>query len=198
MARMRIDGREYRVVDHRGGAKLLHLVELREHTRKLLEDPLGMGRLDEMARRARELAHEVRAAERDHAAAAADGAGPEQLEELARRVRRARSEQADDGLLGLAIIVFLSRRAAGERVTFAEATTVDVDRVEFIPDDGDPVVVPPDAGDEVADPFGPAPDPTVPGAKRPRARGSRATAGSDPGRPRTRTTRSSTAGRSTT
>jgi hypothetical protein len=36
MARLLIEGREYPAVDHRG-ASLLHLIELREHTRKLLE-----------------------------------------------------------------------------------------------------------------------------------------------------------------
>ena len=194
MARIRIDGREYRVVDHRGGAKLLHLVELREHTRTLLEEPIGMGRLDDMARRARELAVEVKAAEQAHRELVDAGAPSEDLELSAQRVRRARAEQADDGLLGLAIIVFLSRRAAGERVTFAQATTVDVDAVEFVDEPGDAKVVPPD-GDEVVDPFGPAADPTPPGT--PAARGSRATRGSDPGRP-ARKRATSRAGRSTT
>lgn len=194
MARIRIDGTEYRVVDHRGGAKLLHLVELREHTRALLEEPIGMGRLDEMARRAQELTRAVKAAEDDYRGAVQGGSTPEQLEDLARVVRRCKAEQADDGLLGLAIIVFLSRRAAGDRVTFAQATSVDVDRIEFVEEPADARVVPP-AGDDAADPFGPAADPTPPGT--PAARGSRATRGG--GRaPRKSATAAASGGRSTT
>lgn len=158
--KIRIGEREYPVVDHRG-AKLLHLVELREHTRRLLEEPLGMARLDEMSRASRALARDLAAAERDHAAARDDGAGPEQLEELAQRVRRLKGEQADDGLLGMAIIVFLSRRAAGERVTFAQATDVDVESLQWVEEPGDVAVVPPAGDDPDADPFGP--DPTAPG-----------------------------------
>lgn len=194
MARIRIDGREYDAVDARGGARLLHLVELREHTRTLLEEPLGMGRLDEMAREATRLAREVKAAQHDYDVAAADGAGPEQLEDLAQRIRRAKSAQADDGLLGLAIIVFLTRRKAGDRVTFAQACDVDVDRIEWVPEAGDATPVPPSGDGPAADPFGPdRADPQTP------ARGSRATRAGDPARPaRKRATSSSRAGRSTT
>ncbi len=193
MARIRIAGREYDAVDHRGGARLLHLVELREHTRTLLEVPLGMGRLDEMSRRGRELAQQVKAAQQAHDDLVAAGASPERLEAAADRLRAARAEQADDGLLGLAIIVFLSRRKAGDRVTFAQACDVDVDEVEWIPEPADAAVVPPSGDGPVEDPFGPdAPaDPTPP------ARASRATRAGDPARPRKRAT-SSRAGRSTT
>lgn len=160
--RIRIDGREYPVIDHRSGAKLLHLVELREHTRALLEQPLGMGRLDELARAARILGRNLRAAEQAYAEAFADGVRGPDLEQLADVVRRLKAEQADDGLLGLAIVVFLSRRGAGDRVTFSQATTVDVSAIEWIPEPSDASVVPPDDGDD--DPFGPAtPDPTAPG-----------------------------------
>lgn len=169
--KIRIEGREYPVVDHRSGAKLLHLVELREHTRTLLEEPLGMGRLDELARQARELVAGIKAAERDYAAARDDGAGPVQLEELAGRVRALKGAQADDGLLGLAIVVFLSRRAAGDRVTFAQATTVDVGQIDYVEEPGDAQVVAPDEGEQ-GDPFGPeAPDPTAPGEPVPASPG---------------------------
>ena len=195
--KIRIEGREYPVVDHRSGAKLLHLVELREHTRTLLEEPLGMGRLDELARQARELVAGIKAAERDYAAARDDGAGPVQLEELAGRVRALKGAQADDGLLGLAIVVFLSRRAAGDRVTFAQATTVDVGQIDYVEEPGDAQVVAPDEGEQ-GDPFGPeAPDPTVPvGAPAP---ASPETPGGAHARPvRARKTAASRGGRSTT
>lgn len=193
--RIRVDGREYPVVDHRSGAKLLHLVELREHTRRLLEEPLGMGRLDEMTRVARELARDVKAAEHEHAIAVEREAPADELEDLANRVRRLKGAQADDGLLGLAIIVFLSRRAAGDRVTFAQATTIDVGAIEWIEEPGDTAVVPPEVDDD-ADPF--APDPTAPGDTG--APGSPVTSDAGPARPRAaaKGKRPAKGGRSTT
>lgn len=196
MAKLRIEGREYPAVDHRG-ATLLHLVELREHTRKLLEVPLGMGRLDELSRMAREQGRRRTQLEAAHAAAVEGGEPAAVLEDLAEQLREVKAAQADDGLLGLAIIVFLTRRKAGDRVTFAQATNVDVDLIEWVPEDSDEQPVAPSDDDVPDDPFGPgaAPDPTVPG------RGSPATPDDDPARleaPTTRTRKGRKGGRSTT
>lgn len=159
MARLKIGDREYEAVDPRGGARLIHLIELAEHTRKLLGQPIGMHRLDEMARNARALGARVRAAEAAYRAAEERHADPAVLADLADDVRAAKGAQADDGLLGLAIMVFLSRRAAGDRLTFAQACDVPVDHVEWLPDPSDALPVPPD-GDQPEDPFGPeSPDP---------------------------------------
>lgn len=164
MAKLRIEGREYPAVDHRG-ATLLHLVELREHTRRLLEVPLGMGRLDELSRMAREQGRRRTQLEAAYAVAVEGGEPAAVLEDLAEQLREVKAAQADDGLLGLAIIVFLTRRKAGDRVTFAQATNVDVDLIEWVPEDSDEQPVAPSDDELPDDPFGPgaAPDPTVPG-----------------------------------
>ena len=137
-----IDGREYPAVSHKG-ARLLHLIELREQTRKLLEEPLGMARLDALARASAGAREELKAARASGDAAAA--AAAEQRVSV-------------DAELWTAIVIFLSRRASGERVTFSEAVDVDLESVEFVLEEGDQ----PDEQDE---PPGPreAPDPTPPG-----------------------------------
>jgi len=164
MAQLRIGDRQYEAVDPRGGARLLHLIELAEHTKRLLGAPIGMHRLDEMSRNARALASRVRAAESAHRAAVDAGADPVVVAELAEDVRTAKGAQADDGLLGLAILVFLSRRAAGDRCTFAQACDVPVDQVEWIPDPSDALPVPPDGDEPDEDPFGPGESPDPPTA----------------------------------
>jgi hypothetical protein len=192
--KIRIGDREYPVIGHRN-ANLLHLIELREHTRGLFEQPLGMARLDEIERTAKVLRGRIAAAQQRRAAAleagddAAVAAADEQLERL-------RIEQVDDGLLGMAIVMFLSRRKAGDRVTFAQAVDVDIAAdVEWISEPDDALPVTPDAGDGVPlDGAGVAPDPRSP------ALGSRATSAGDPDpAPRQKTKRTAgKGGRSTT
>lgn len=195
--KLRIDGREYPVVSHRG-ANLLHLLELREHTRALFAEPLGMARLDELERVSRGIREQVvrvkvareRAVEEgdELAVAAAD----EELHKL-------EAAQIDDGLLGMAIIIFLSRRKAGDRVTFAQAVDVDVaEDVEWIPEPDDAMPVPPAPGDGVpVDGVTAAPDPTVPAVPASLAtRAGDPTAAAAPAAPKVK--RSSKAGRSTT
>jgi len=160
--RIRIEGREYPVVGHRA-ANLLHLIELREHTRALFAEPLGMARLDDLERVSSRIRRDLTRVTllRDEAAERGDdlavAAGDDEI-------RRLQSEQADDGLLGMAIVIFLSRRKAGERVTFAQAVDVDIaNDVEWIPEPDDEQPVAPDPGDGVPlDGVTAAPDPHSP------------------------------------
>jgi hypothetical protein len=163
--KIRIEGREYPVVGHRS-ANLLHLIELREHTRALFAEPLGMARLDDLERvskRIRAGVVAVKAAREDAVERGDDLAVAAADDDL----RRLEAEQADDGLLGMAIVIFLSRRKAGDRVTFAQAVDVDIAHdVDWIPEPDDEQPVAPDPGDGVPldgvtaapDPHSPAPD----------------------------------------
>lgn len=192
--RIRIEGREYPVIGHRA-ANLLHLIELREHTRALFAEPLGMARLDDLERVSRRIrADVVRVkAARDEAVEGGDDLAVATADE---ELRRLEAEQADDGLLGMAIVIFLSRRKAGDRVTFAQAVDVDVaNDVEWIAEPDDADVVPPDSADGVPiDGVGAAPDPHSP------APGSLATSAGDPPDPGVpaKAKRASKGGRSTT
>jgi hypothetical protein len=168
--RIRIGEREYPVIGHRS-ANLLHLLELREHTRGLFAEPLGMARLDEIERAAKVLRRKVAAAHQQRAAAVNNVDGVEVVrdaEALAAAddlLARLHVQQVDDGLLGMAIVIFLSRRKAGDRVTFAQAVDVDVAAdVEWIPDPDDALPVVPAAGDGVPldGTVGTAPDPHTP------------------------------------
>lgn len=168
--KIRISGRDYAVIGHRA-ANLLHLLELREHTRGLFAEPLGMARLDEIERTAKVLRSRIAAAKLQRAAAVdvVDNVevvrDPEALAAADDLLERLHVEQVDDGLLGMAIVIFLSRRKAGDRVTFAQAVDVDIAQdVEWIPDPDDALPVVPEAGDGV--PLdgtpGEAPDPHTP------------------------------------
>lgn len=193
--RIMIEGREYPVIGHRS-ANLLHLIELREHTRALFAEPLGMARLDELERVSKRIRSEVVAVK------AAREAAVERGDDLAvaaadDELRRLEAEQADDGLLGMAIVIFLSRRKAGDRVTFAQAVDVDVaNDVEWLEDPEDAKPVLPDPADGVPlEGVTAAPDPHTP------ARGSLATRAGDldpaaPAAPKVK--RASKRGRSTT
>lgn len=192
--RIRIEGREYPVIGHRS-ANLLHLIELREHTRALFAEPLGMARLDELERVSKRIRGQVvtvKAAREDAVERGDDAAVAAADDEL----RRLDAEQADDGLLGMAIVIFLSRRKAGDRVTFAQAVDVDVaSDVEWIDDPADATPVLPDPGDGVPlDGVAAAPDPRSPAPASPGTR-----AGDlDPAPVAVKVKRSTKGGRSTT
>jgi hypothetical protein len=153
--KIRINGRDYPVIGHRS-ANLLHLIELREHTRGLFSEPLGMARLDEIERTAKALRARIAAAQEQREAAVTQVDGVEVVvdaeavaaaDELLERLD---IEQVDDGLLGMAILLFLSRRKAGDRVTFAQAIDLDVAHdVEWIHEPGDALPVTPQPGDGV-------------------------------------------------
>ena len=131
-----IDGKPYPAVG-RKSANLRHLFELRIQAVPLLGYELGLARLDELERASRALAGRLKAATM---------AGDET------EVERLRMEQAEDGLVGLAVTIFLSRRKAGDAVTFAESVDIDLGRLELVEEPGD------------AEPETEAePDPTVPG-----------------------------------
>lgn len=149
--RLRIDGREYPAVGHKG-ASLLHVLQLKREARPVLGYDLGLRELDRMEREARKLKRDITAARK---------AGDDE------RVAELQADAADDGLVGLAIVVYFSRRRAGEQVTFREAIDVDLGAVEYVREDGDPTTD--DDDEEQA-----APDPTLPGDASPATAGPRA------------------------
>jgi hypothetical protein len=83
-------------------ASLLHLLELKQQTRDFTEDGKGLGM------------HALQAIGASAAAAQAEGEVP---------------ENAD---LWMAVMVFLTRRAAGENVTFLEAIDVPLESIQVV------------------------------------------------------------------
>jgi hypothetical protein len=65
---------------------------------------------------------------------------------------RADGEVPENADLWMAVMVFLTRRAAGEKVTFLEAIDVPLGSIEFLPEPGD------EPGQVEADPTTPGPD----------------------------------------
>jgi len=116
-------GREIEAIDP-SAANLLHLMELKQQTRAFTDDGKGLGMhgLSAMRRRS---ADYRRAMEAEAAAAKEEGRDPVEL------------DPPDDADLWMAVLLFLSRRAAGDRVTFLEAADVCVQDVVAIPDPGD-------------------------------------------------------------
>lgn len=140
-----IEGRTYDVIG-RKSANLRHLFEMRRQSVDLLGYEMGLSRLDDLER----VARATRAA-----LAAARAAGDDD------KVAALRASQAEEGMLGLAVTVFLSRRKAGDAVSFAEALDFDMGALEFVEEPGDKA----DAGAE-------EPDPTTPGSGGPVTSGS--------------------------
>lgn len=170
--RLRIDGRDYPAVNHKG-ASLLHVLQLKREAKAVLGYPLGLRELDRMAKAAEKLKRDI---------AAARKAGDDD------RVAELQAEAADDGMIGLALVIYFSRRKAGEALTFAEAIDVDLGAVQYIREDGDP-----DDDEDDADEG--APDPTSPGSASPATAGTRARGRSAAAKAAPR--KASTGGRST-
>jgi hypothetical protein len=103
-------------------ASLLHLMQLKQQTRDFTEDGKGLGM------------HALQAIGASAAAAQAEGEVP---------------ENAD---LWMAVMVFLTRRAAGENVTFLEAIDVPLESIQVVSEPGD------EASAVEADPTTPGPD----------------------------------------
>lgn len=104
-----LSGREY-PVDGATKAQLIHLIELQQGTRSLVPpNGIGIKALRDMDRSAR--------------ARLRNGERPEDL--------------PDDALLSMGIVVFLARRAAGDRVSFVEACSVPLDDVDVVHEPGD-------------------------------------------------------------
>lgn len=135
-----IGGTEYEAVSHQS-ASPLHLMELQQQSRRLVEGGLGMSRIEEIMRAT--AAYSTARAAWEKATAA--GEDPGDLPVI-----------PDDGLTAMAITIFLARRRAGERITFEDA--IDVEGVIWIREPGDTT---PDAAEEGE------PDPTEPGPASP-------------------------------
>ena len=145
--KLRIGEREYQVVTPKsggrlnGGANMRSLLDLRRQSTEVFGFEIGMLKLDELEATARQRKAERRAAER---------AGDKDA------VRRIDAQIADDGMVNIGILVFLSRRAAGDRCSLEDAVDVDLQDLEWIREPGDPD----DEQDDDED-AGP-PDPTLP------------------------------------
>lgn len=117
------DGREIGAVNP-ATANLLHLMELKQQTREFSEDGKGLGMRALSAMKRRALDHQL-ATEAEESAAREAG---RKLQEI---------EPPDDAELWTAVVLFLSRRAAGDRVGFLDAADVVVSEIEVIPEPGD-------------------------------------------------------------
>ena len=135
-----IDGVEYSAVNHHG-APPLHMIELQQQSKSLIEGGLGMSRIERIGRDAARY-------QREHAA------WRERLE-----AGDATEDDAplspDDAHISIAVVVFLTLRGAGQRITFADAAEISPERMVWRsePDDA------PTPGGE--------PDPTTPGLGTP-------------------------------
>lgn len=106
------DGREIPAVNHRS-ATILHLMQLRQQSRDLYPGGLTVSALEQLSRSA--IAHDkaIRAGKEPP-----DGSGGE-------------------AEIFFSVVLFLSRRAAGDAVTFSQAIDIPVDGVQVILEDGD-------------------------------------------------------------
>lgn len=140
--KLRIGGTDYTAVSHQT-ASPLHLMELQQQSKRLVDGGLGMSRIEQIMRDTSGYAKARR--EWLKSTEAGQDAGQEPI-------------VPDDGLVSMAITIFLARRSAGEKLTFEEA--IDVTGVEWIPEPGDNAY----RGEEDEDD---EPDPTVPGPASP-------------------------------
>lgn len=132
--KLRIQDREYPLITP-DSAHLLHLMELKAQSVRYSPDGkgLGMSALQKMRSEAAERARRVQAA-RDAGEDVPDA-----------------EEDADAGLMWLGVLAFLTRRAAGEDLTFVDAIDIPLSSIEAVPEEGDDT-----EGD------GGEPDPTTP------------------------------------
>jgi hypothetical protein len=121
--KLMIDGREYAAVDH-SNASLLHLMDLKTQTAKLGLGPNGKGL----------------------GMAALQAIGTSSAE------AQASGEVPEDADVWMAVMVFLTRRAAGENISFIDAIDVPLGSIEVVPEPGD------EQAPAEADPTTPGPD----------------------------------------
>lgn len=117
------DGREIQAVNHRT-AHLLHLMELKQQTREWTDDGKGLGMRALSVMQRCHLQYQI-AVEEEQKAAEDSGRDPQPI------------DPPDDLEIWMVVVVFLSRRAAGDKVSFAEAADVGIDDVVAIPEPGD-------------------------------------------------------------
>lgn len=157
-----IDGREYQAVDH-NTAQLLHLMELQQQGREYVEGGLGMSALSRMEREGRTYNRAMKAYQE------ARERGEEAEEPLV----------PDAALTMMAVTVFLTRRGAGDAVSFADALRVGMSTVVQVPEPTDATA-----------PGGDEPDPTTPGSGGPATAGDDAAGEAKPPAARSRTSAS--------
>jgi hypothetical protein len=103
-----IAGREYPAVDH-SNASLLHLMDLKTQTAKLGLGPGGKGL----------------------------GMAALQSIGVSAVASQAAGEVPDDADVWMAVMVFLTRRAAGEDISFVDAIDVPLGSIEVVPEPAD-------------------------------------------------------------
>lgn len=136
--KLEIGGKRYDMCDE-NTCNMLHMMELQQQARDILPGGSGMNAL----RKLRQEGIEYRRKLIRYNAEQAAGQNPEEPD-------------IPDGMLAMtAVIVFLSRRAAGDNVTFREAANLPFGEVKYIREDGDQ--------DPLRDDGDDAEDPPVPG-----------------------------------
>jgi hypothetical protein len=150
--RLRIDGRDYEAVNHRT-ATVADLLALRQQTAgppwEAIGVPpggLGMRALERMARASARAHHRARRCQDEGGDPADPSADP---------------QTPDDGDLWLGVVVFLTRRAAGEKVSLLEAMDIAPADIEVLdaPEETDDESDPPEPGDAGPATSGNAPAP---------------------------------------
>lgn len=124
--KLKIQGAEYPLVTPQG-ADLLDLMELKQQSKPFSDDGKGWG-MNALLRLGQDSTESAKRGDTDF----------------------------DSYVLWMGVLVFLSRRKAGDQVTLRDALRVPLDEVESVPE----------AGDEVPDEEGEA-DPTIPGPVSP-------------------------------
>jgi hypothetical protein len=117
------DGRELEAVNP-ATANLLHLMELKQQTKEWSEDGKGLGMRALSAMRRRSLDYQL-VFEAEQKAAADEGRP------------MVEPDPPDDADVWTAVVLYLSRRAAGDRLSFLEAADVRMGELAMIPDPGD-------------------------------------------------------------
>lgn len=140
-----IDGREYPVVTTQT-AELLHLMELQQQAKALVEGGLGMSALQRIDR-------EAGAYRRAMTAWQEAGADP-----------GSEPDVPDNSVTAMAVTVFLSRRAAGDQVTFQDAARIGMDAIIQMAESMDA-----QASDDAVDPTPPGGGPATPDVAAPGA-----------------------------
>lgn len=147
--KVRIRGVEYDV-RRLGNAAPLHMIELQQQSRKLVEGGWKVSALRAAERDSRAYTRATLAYEAAREAWEAAGADPE-TEPL-------EPDEPDSVWVALATMTFLTMRAGGTKISLEDAASIGLEEMEWIPDADDQAD---DAGEAVV------PDPTTPGPAEP-------------------------------
>ena len=136
--KVRIRGEEYDV-RRLGNAAPLHMIELQQQSKKLVEGGWKISALRAAERDSRAYTRAQQAYEAEHAAWVAAGGSPE--------TEPIEPDEPDSVWVALATMTFLTMRAGGTKISLEDAASIGLGEMEWIPDDDDDAA----AGDEVTE-----------------------------------------------